>query len=102
MSKKNREVKPGAFWRTQPVLQSRDAPDKEPEGYGHALDPVKDPVKDVRQEPYALPPNFEWHTVDVNDPAEVAPSPSAACALFSCSSCSLNAIGVACCPFLPF
>jgi len=71
MSKKSKDVNPGKFWSTQPVLQAKEAADKERDGEGHAIDPMKDPAKDVRQEPYALPPGFEWHTANIMDDTEV-------------------------------
>jgi len=38
---------------------------------GHAIDAEKDPVKDIRQEPYPLPAGFAWHTANIDDEAEL-------------------------------
>eukprot|EP00899_Mesostigma_viride_P003341 jgi/Mesvir1/13007/Mv06010-RA.1 len=59
------ERKRHQFWETQPVAQFTD--DKEeglPEG------PIEPPqrVEDVRQEPYPLPPSFDWCVCDMGDP----------------------------------
>ncbi|KAK7467241.1 glycylpeptide N-tetradecanoyltransferase [Stygiomarasmius scandens] len=53
------------FWSTQPVPQMGENPPIE-DGY---IEPSK-PREEVRQEPYPLPKDFEWTTVDVNDPAQ--------------------------------
>ncbi|TFY64686.1 hypothetical protein EVJ58_g2460 [Rhodofomes roseus] len=54
------------FWATQPVPQlGEEAPVAD--GY---IEPSK-PPEEVRQEPYPLPKDFEWTTVDVNDPAQL-------------------------------
>ncbi|KAF8965241.1 N-myristoyl transferase [Flammula alnicola] len=53
------------FWGTQPVPQLGDGPTLE-DGY---IEPSK-PREEVRQEPYPLPKDFEWTTIDVNDPAQ--------------------------------
>jgi len=54
------------FWATQPVPQlGEEAPTAD--GY---IEPSK-PPEEVRQEPYPLPKDFEWTTVDVNDPVQL-------------------------------
>ncbi|THU87253.1 N-myristoyl transferase [Dendrothele bispora CBS 962.96] len=53
------------FWRTQPVPQMGEGPPID-DGY---IEPSK-PREEVRQEPYPLPKDFEWTTMDVNDPAQ--------------------------------
>lgn len=35
------------------------------------IEPSK-PPEEVRQEPYPLPKDFEWTTVDINDPVQVS------------------------------
>jgi len=65
MSEKSKEIVPGKFWRTQPVPQTVEAA-KQIEPPGRAIDPEKDPLKDVQQEPYALPEDFEWYACDVD------------------------------------
>jgi glycylpeptide N-tetradecanoyltransferase len=54
------------FWNTQPVPQPEEA-DIEVEG---PIEPDV-PVDQVRQEPYPLPGEFEWCTVDVTAPNEL-------------------------------
>lgn len=71
MSKKSSEITPGAFWGKQPVPQSPDETDTLEEPTGRAIDPAKDPQKDIRQEPYPLPKAFEWYSCDINDPKEL-------------------------------
>lgn len=54
------------FWTTQPVPQlGEEAPSAD--GY---IEPSK-PREEVRQEPYPLPKDFVWSTIDVNDPAQL-------------------------------
>ncbi|KAF9484744.1 N-myristoyl transferase [Pholiota conissans] len=53
------------FWATQPVPQVGEGPAVE-DGY---IEPSK-PCEEVRQEPYPLPKDFEWSTLDMNDPAQ--------------------------------
>jgi len=53
------------FWKTQPVPQLGEGPPEE-EGY---IEPSK-PREEVRQEPYPLPNDFEWTTVDLSDPVQ--------------------------------
>ncbi|KAJ7141688.1 Myristoyl-CoA:protein N-myristoyltransferase, N-terminal domain-containing protein [Mycena crocata] len=50
------------FWATQPVPQLGEGPPLD-DGY---IEPPK-PREEVRQEPYPLPAEFEWCTVDVQD-----------------------------------
>ncbi|TFK42493.1 N-myristoyl transferase [Crucibulum laeve] len=51
------------FWATQPVPQLGEGPPID-DGY---IEPSK-PREEVRQEPYPLPKDFEWSTLDINDP----------------------------------
>lgn len=37
------------------------------------IEPNK-PPSEVRQEPYPLPKDFEWVTIDIDDPKQVSPS----------------------------
>ncbi|KAJ3515091.1 hypothetical protein NLJ89_g1978 [Agrocybe chaxingu] len=53
------------FWATQPVPQPGEGVPLE-EGY---IEPSK-PHEEVRQEPYPLPKDFEWATLDINDPVQ--------------------------------
>ncbi|KAF7366922.1 Glycylpeptide N-tetradecanoyltransferase [Mycena sanguinolenta] len=53
------------FWETQPVPQIGDEPPLE-DGW---IEPSK-PREEVRQEPYPLPNEFEWTTVDITDPVQ--------------------------------
>jgi len=59
--------RPHPFWDTQPVpsIGSEYTQDKD----SGPIDEVKSPA-DVRDEPYALPPQFEWCTVDIDNDAE--------------------------------
>lgn len=56
------------FWDTQPVpsmgSENFQAADSGP------IDPLKTP-EDVRDEPYALPDAFQWHSCDVMDDTEI-------------------------------
>ncbi|EPS95440.1 hypothetical protein FOMPIDRAFT_1032890 [Fomitopsis schrenkii] len=54
------------FWGTQPVPQLGEEP---PTADGF-IEPSKPPAE-VRQEPYPLPKDFEWTTVDINDPVQL-------------------------------
>ncbi|ESK94543.1 peptide n-myristoyl transferase [Moniliophthora roreri MCA 2997] len=51
------------FWGTQPVPQLGEGPPID-DGY---IEPSK-PREQVRQEPYLLPKDYEWTTIDINDP----------------------------------
>ncbi|KAF7363519.1 Glycylpeptide N-tetradecanoyltransferase [Mycena sanguinolenta] len=53
------------FWATQPVPQLGEGPPVD-DGY---IEPSK-PREEVRQEPYPLPKDFEWSTLDINDPKQ--------------------------------
>ena len=55
------------FWSTQPVPKL-GAPQQDA-GEG----PIEDdrPANKIRQEPYELPKEFEWSTVDVDEPAQL-------------------------------
>ncbi|KAJ7680973.1 N-myristoyl transferase [Mycena polygramma] len=55
------------FWATQPVPQIGEGPPLE-DGY---IEPSK-PREEVRQEPYPLPKDFEWSTVDISDPTQAS------------------------------
>jgi len=72
MAHKNTKTEntPGKFWRTQPVPQSASATN-EVQGEGKAIDVDKDPVKDIKQTPYALPDGFEWYAVDIDNQEEL-------------------------------
>jgi len=50
------------FWRTQPVVQPGEAP-----GQAHGVLAPNVPPEQVRAEPYVLPHDFEWVTVNVED-----------------------------------
>ncbi|KAG7397434.1 glycylpeptide N-tetradecanoyltransferase [Phytophthora boehmeriae] len=52
------------FWKTQPVPAINEFPRE----HG-AIDPPKT-VEDVRQEPYNMPPGFEWSEIDLTNPQE--------------------------------
>ncbi|KAF9052854.1 N-myristoyl transferase [Panaeolus papilionaceus] len=53
------------FWATQPVPQIGEGPPLE-DGY---IEPPKT-VDEIRQEPYPLPKEFEWATLDIDDPVQ--------------------------------
>ncbi|KAI0752837.1 N-myristoyl transferase [Daedaleopsis nitida] len=53
------------FWGTQPVPQLGEG-DAPPEADGY-IEPSK-PREEVRQEPYPLPKEFTWSTIDIADP----------------------------------
>jgi len=59
--------RPHPFWDTQPVpsIGSEYSQDKD----CGPIDEAKGP-DDVRDEPYSLPPQFEWCTVDIDNDAE--------------------------------
>lgn len=72
------------FWTTQPVPQlgksnrfsemaclNNDLGDQPPAEDGY-IEPTKK-IEEVRQEPYPLPKDFEWSTLDLNDPKQVCP-----------------------------
>eukprot|EP01120_Amphizonella_sp_Union-15-10_P010386 TRINITY_DN4140_c0_g1_i2.p1 TRINITY_DN4140_c0_g1~~TRINITY_DN4140_c0_g1_i2.p1 ORF type:complete len:415 (+),score=84.24 TRINITY_DN4140_c0_g1_i2:53-1246(+) len=53
------------FWKTQPVTQvDEEVPENEA---GAPIDKPKDPEKDIRAEPFNLPPSFEWVDLDINE-----------------------------------
>ncbi|KAJ8686579.1 hypothetical protein QAD02_022373 [Eretmocerus hayati] len=52
--------KPYQFWSTQPVPKMDETID-----VNEAIEPDKE---SVRAEPYSLPDNFHWDTLDLNDP----------------------------------
>ncbi|KAG8932344.1 glycylpeptide N-tetradecanoyltransferase [Tulasnella sp. 418] len=54
------------FWKTQPVPQLGEG---SPEEDG-PIEPSK-PRDQVRQEPYPLPKDFEWSTIDINDQGQI-------------------------------
>ncbi|EPQ28528.1 uncharacterized protein PFL1_03832 [Pseudozyma flocculosa PF-1] len=54
------------FWKTQPVMKPGDKPLLQ-EG---PIQPNQ-PPEEVRAEPYPLPPDFEWVTVDIDDEAQL-------------------------------
>ncbi|KAF5381046.1 hypothetical protein D9615_004033 [Tricholomella constricta] len=53
------------FWATQPVPQLDEGPPID-DGY---IEPSK-PREEVRQESYPLPKDFEWSTLDIDDPKQ--------------------------------
>lgn len=53
-------------WNTNICMKGEGPP--EADGY---IEPSK-PREEVRQEPYPLPDDFEWATLDINDPAQVS------------------------------
>lgn len=53
------------FWATQPVPQLGEGPPLD-DGY---IEPSTS-REEVRQEPYPLPKDFEWSTLDINDPKQ--------------------------------
>ncbi|KAG5647247.1 hypothetical protein DXG03_000782 [Asterophora parasitica] len=53
------------FWATQPVPQLGEGPPLD-DGY---IEPSV-PREEVRQEPYPLPKDFEWSTLDIDDPKQ--------------------------------
>lgn len=54
------------FWRTQPVVQPGERADDAPGAIHAPLAPEQ-----VRAEPYALPADFEWVTLDIEDDAQL-------------------------------
>jgi len=54
------------FWGTQPVPQLGEEP---PIGDGY-IEPSK-PLEELRQDPYPLPKQFEWSTVDLSSETEL-------------------------------
>ncbi|EST05533.1 Myristoyl-CoA:protein N-myristoyltransferase, N-terminal [Kalmanozyma brasiliensis GHG001] len=65
-AKASKQIADHKFWKTQPVMKPTDAPVDE-EG---SIQPSV-PPSEVRQEPYPLPADFEWVTVDVDNPSEL-------------------------------
>ncbi|KAH0827058.1 N-myristoyl transferase [Lanmaoa asiatica] len=72
------------FWATQPVPQLGEPNRLDPrayiDGYYHSGDqpPTEDgyieptkAIEEVRQESYPLPKDFEWSTLDLNDPKQI-------------------------------
>ncbi|RDB20961.1 Glycylpeptide N-tetradecanoyltransferase [Hypsizygus marmoreus] len=53
------------FWGTQPVPQPGEGPPLD-DGY---IEPSKS-LEEVRQDPYPLPKDFEWTTLDIDDPKQ--------------------------------
>eukprot|EP01121_Diplochlamys_sp_Union-15-3_P008028 TRINITY_DN209_c0_g1_i4.p1 TRINITY_DN209_c0_g1~~TRINITY_DN209_c0_g1_i4.p1 ORF type:complete len:412 (+),score=75.26 TRINITY_DN209_c0_g1_i4:42-1238(+) len=56
------------FWKDQPVTQVDEKVSADECG---PIDRLKDPVKDVRQEPLGLPAGFEWSDMDVDDDVQM-------------------------------
>ncbi|GBE82092.1 Glycylpeptide N-tetradecanoyltransferase [Sparassis crispa] len=54
------------FWATQPVPQLGEGP---PLADGYIEPSI--PPEEVRQEAYPLPKDFEWSTLDINDPSQL-------------------------------
>ncbi|KAJ7632713.1 N-myristoyl transferase [Roridomyces roridus] len=61
----NKDLGAHKFWATQPVPQLGEGPPLD-DGY---IEPSK-PSEEVRQEAYPLPKDFEWSTLDINDPKQ--------------------------------
>ncbi|KAJ7046895.1 hypothetical protein C8F04DRAFT_1247944 [Mycena alexandri] len=55
------------FWSTQPDPRLREGPPLD-DGYIEALKPREE----IHQEPYPLPEDFEWSTLDIDDPEEAS------------------------------
>lgn len=64
-----KEIKDHKFWKTQPVMKADDSVPLTPDQEG-PIQPNAPPEK-VRQEPYPLPKEFEWVTVDIDDEVEL-------------------------------
>ncbi|KAI0064592.1 N-myristoyl transferase [Artomyces pyxidatus] len=54
------------FWGTQPVVHYGEQP-KPQDGF---IEPSK-PREEVRQEPYPLPKDFEWSTMDIEEDSQI-------------------------------
>ncbi len=67
--KAQKQIADHKFWKTQPVMKPNDAPIVAAEEEG-SIEPSVAP-ESVRQEPYPLPADFEWVTVDVDNAAEL-------------------------------
>ncbi|CAO1632707.1 unnamed protein product [Jaminaea pallidilutea] len=63
-----KEIRDHKFWKTQPVMQGGSS-DLKPEDEGPIQGNV--PPEKVRQEPYPLPSDFEWVTIDIDDEVEL-------------------------------
>lgn len=64
-----KEIKDHKFWKTQPVMKSNEAVPITPADEG-PIQPNAPPEK-VSQQPYPLPKDFEWVTVDIDDEGEL-------------------------------
>ncbi|CAG8549384.1 4381_t:CDS:2 [Ambispora gerdemannii] len=53
------------FWSTQPVIQNDDVVEKD-----GPIEP-NTPHDEIRKEPYGLPKEFEWSTMELNNPEEL-------------------------------
>lgn len=58
------------FWGTQPVPKTLEEATAVTVP-GHAIDPEKDPIKDIRQEPYNLPKGYTWYDANIDDPKDL-------------------------------
>ncbi|PKI82570.1 glycylpeptide N-tetradecanoyltransferase [Malassezia vespertilionis] len=60
------ETREHKFWKTQPVMQHGETEDD-------MLGPIQPavPPENVRGEPYPLPADFEWVTVDIEEPEDL-------------------------------
>lgn len=61
ISEDERKNKTYEFWDTQPVPKLDDEID------GDINESVEGDKQDIRQEPFSLPPGFNWDTLDLND-----------------------------------
>ncbi|KAI0273347.1 N-myristoyl transferase [Gloeopeniophorella convolvens] len=64
--KNKKEIGDHKFWGTQPVPHYGD---EAPEEDGPIE--LSKPREEVRQEAYPLPKDFEWSTLDINEPAQI-------------------------------
>lgn len=58
---------PHQFWDSQPVQRSTDKISCEDDAFNKPIE-IKQ-VSDVQQTPYALPAQYEWDNLDLNDDA---------------------------------
>ena len=67
--KQHKAITDHKFWKTQPVTKPDDAPLRSSAEEG-PIEPNQPPHL-VKQEPYPLPADFEWVTVDIDDAEQV-------------------------------
>jgi len=70
MAEKSKDIVPGKFWRTQPVPQTL-AEAKAIPLPGRPIDPEKDPLNDIMQDPYPLPDDYSWYACDIDNDSEL-------------------------------